>query len=94
MKDLRNFYTKNKRYSVNVIPLVFIYVFYFAFNNMISVCEEGHAFYGNECPKCGKPKIDTFQRIVGYLVPSSNYSKERLKEFKGRYWYDLNDGLI
>ena len=69
-------------------------VIYFAFNNKISVCEDGHAFYGKECPKCGKPMVDTFQRIVGYLVPSSNYSKERYKEFQGRYWYDLNDSLI
>lgn len=68
-------------------------VIYFAFNNKISVCKNGHGFYGNECPKCGSPKVDTFQRIVGYLVPSSNYSKERYKEFEGRYWYDLHDSI-
>lgn len=68
-------------------------VIYFAFNNKISVCESTHGFYGEVCPVCGKPKVDTFQRIVGYLVPSANYSKDRLKEFQGRYWYDLNDSL-
>ena len=69
-------------------------VIYFAFNGMISVCENTHGFFGDVCPKCGKHKVDTFQRIVGYLVPSSNYSKERYKEFKGRYWYDLNDSVV
>ena len=70
-------------------------VIYFAFNSKISVCEDGHGFTGGKiCPKCGKPEVDTFQRIVGYLVPSENYSKTRYKEFSGRYWYDLNDSAI
>lgn len=66
-------------------------VIYFAFNNKISTCENKHGFYGEICPKCGKPKIDTFQRIVGYLVPSSNYSKERCREFLLRKWNKIND---
>ena len=66
-------------------------VIYFAYNAKISVCEEGHGFFGNVCPKCGKEMVDTFQRIVGYLVPSSSYGKERRAEFLSRKWYDLND---
>jgi ribonucleoside-triphosphate reductase len=66
-------------------------VLYFAYNLRISVCENEHAFIGEICPKCGGKKVDTYQRVVGYLVPSSNYSKERKEEFAKRYWYDLNE---
>lgn len=40
-------------------------VTYFAFNLRISACERNHGFYGEVCPICGKPKITTYQRIVG-----------------------------
>lgn len=64
-------------------------VFYFAFNTKIGTCEEGHGFVGTDiCPVCGKPKVDTWQRIVGFLTPSRAYSKERFKEFSAREWYD------
>jgi anaerobic ribonucleoside-triphosphate reductase len=62
------------------------------------VCENNHGFIAvgpdAVCPKCGKPAVDTYQRIVGYLVPSANYSKDRYKEFINRYWYDMDDGLV
>lgn len=66
-------------------------VIYFAFNNKISVCKNGHGFHGDVCPHCGEPMVDIYQRIVGYLVPRSNYSKERLRETLDRYFYDLNE---
>jgi len=66
-------------------------VIYFAYNVRISVCENEHGFFGEICPMCGKPKIDTYQRIVGYLVPTSSYSKERKQEFDQREWYDLTE---
>lgn len=66
-------------------------VIYFAFNNKISTCMNKHGYYGDICPHCNEPTVDTYQRIVGYLVPSSSYSRERKKEFSQRYWYDLND---
>lgn len=70
-------------------------VIYFAFNSKISVCKNSHGFVGSKvCPKCGNPEIDTYQRIVGYLVPSSNYSAARHKEFGKRYWFNLNDSII
>ncbi len=65
-------------------------VIYFAYNIKISVCEEGHGFYGEYCPTCGKEKIDTFSRIVGYLVPTRAYSKERKQEFENRRWFLLD----
>lgn len=66
-------------------------VIYMAYNPKISVCENGHGFFGDTCPTCAKHKVDEFTRIVGYLVPISSYSKERKQEFSKRYWYDLND---
>ena len=51
----------------------------------------GMVFLGMYVPKCGSPMVDTFQRIVGYLVPSSSYGKERRAEFLSRKWYNLND---
>ncbi|MDD2496032.1 MAG: anaerobic ribonucleoside-triphosphate reductase [Tissierellia bacterium] len=65
-------------------------VIYFAYNIKISVCEEGHGLYGEYCPTCGKEKIDTFSRIVGYLVPTRAYSKERKQEFENRRWFLLD----
>ena len=40
-------------------------VIYFAFCTRISACESNHGFYGDICPICGKPKVTTYQRIVG-----------------------------
>lgn len=38
---------------------------YFAFNVRISACKYNHGFYGETCPECGEPKVDSYQRIVG-----------------------------
>ena len=41
-------------------------VIYFAFTTKINVCEDRHAFVGTvTCPTCGKPKVDTYARVVG-----------------------------
>ena len=65
-------------------------VVYFAFCTRISACENNHGFYGNKCPICGKEKVTTYQRIVGFLTPEKTYSKERKAEFSMRDWMDLN----
>ena len=59
---------------------------YFAFCTRISACEHNHGFYGEVCPICGKPKVTTYQRIVGFLTPVRTYSKERKEEFYKRDW--------
>lgn len=64
-------------------------VIYFAYNKKISVCEDEHAFFGETCPKCGKPKTDTYCRVVGFLTPVSSWSKERKKEFDHRKWFKV-----
>jgi ribonucleoside-triphosphate reductase (formate) len=75
--DMLNYLAKNK-------------VIYFAFNSKINECEHHHGFVGTDiCPECGSPVIDTYQRIVGYLVPSRNYSSARKKEFSKRQWYEI-----
>lgn len=65
-------------------------VTYFAFCTKISACENNHGFYGETCPICGKPKYTTYQRIVGFLTPTTTYSEERKKEFLMRDWLDLD----
>ena len=64
-------------------------VTYFAFNLKISACENNHGFFGETCPVCGKPKVTTYQRIVGFLTPERTYSKERKAEFAMRDWFSL-----
>ena len=67
---------------------------YFAFNLRISACKHNHGFYGKTCPICGEPVETTYQRIVGFLVPTKTYSKERKAEFSMRTWFDvLGDDL-
>lgn len=65
-------------------------VIYFAFTTKISVCEDKHAFIGaNTCPVCGKPKADTYARVVGFYTPISSYQKIRKREFDRRKWYNV-----
>lgn len=66
-------------------------VLYFAYNKRISICANGHCFFGETCPKCGSKKVDTIQRIVGFLTKSSTYSQHRKKEFKQRTWFDFDE---
>jgi ribonucleoside-triphosphate reductase len=69
-------------------------VIYFAFNTRINECKNHHGFVGtNRCPVCGEPVFDTYQRIVGYLVPTRSYSKERFAEFNTRQWYNYAQEL-
>lgn len=64
-------------------------VIYFAFNTRINECENHHGFVGTDiCPTCGEGVYDSYQRIVGYLVPTRAYSKDRFREFTTRQWYD------
>lgn len=69
-------------------------VIYFAFNTRINECKNHHGFVGTDrCPHCGEPVFDTYQRIVGYLVPTRSYSKDRFREFTTRQWYEYAEML-
>lgn len=61
-------------------------VTYFAFNTKINACKHNHGFYGSVCPECGEAPATEYSRIVGFLVPTKTYSKERKEEFKLREW--------
>ena len=70
-------------------------VIYFAFNTRINECKNHHGFVGTDkCPVCGEPVYDTYQRIVGYLVPSRAYSKDRFREFNTRRWYSYAEACM
>ena len=69
-------------------------VIYFAFNTRINECANHHGFVGTDiCPVCGEGVHDTYQRIVGYLVPTRNFSEDRFKEFTTRKWYEYAELL-
>lgn len=69
-------------------------VIYFAFNTRINECKNHHGFVGADiCPTCGEPVYDTYVRIVGYLVPTRSFSKDRFKEFTTRQWYELAEAM-
>ena len=64
-------------------------VSYFTFNIPISECLScGHVVNSPiyECPKCGSTKIDHWQRIIGYLRPTSAYSDPRKIEESKRIY--------
>lgn len=67
---------------------------YFAFCYRISVCKNNHSFFGDTCPYCGEPKYTTVQRIVGFLVPEKNYSKERKAEYRLRTFFDPGSAIL
>ena len=66
-------------------------VTYFAFNTKISTCDDNHAFYGDVCPRCGKPKSAEFSRIVGFFTKVQTWSQERKDEFKLRKWDNVKE---
>lgn len=68
-------------------------VIYFAYNTKISVCEDEHGFFGDTCPQCGKPVSDTYTRVVGFLTPTSSYSKQRKREFNERKWFTIGEDI-
>lgn len=66
-------------------------VTYFAFNGKMCSCEDGHLFYGNICPKCGKEKVAEYTRTVGFYTKTDSWSKERKEEYELREWMKLNE---
>ena len=69
-------------------------VIYFAFNIRINVDQENHSFTSKRCPICGEEPVDTYQRIVGYLVKTSSWSEGRRRELAERDWMNINDEVI
>lgn len=69
-------------------------VIYFAFNLKINTDAEMHSFTTNVCPICGSKPTDTYQRCVGYLVPTRSWSDGRKRELTERDWMNLNDVIL
>ena len=70
-------------------------VIYFAFNTRINECKNHHGFVGTStiAQYAVNLSSDTYQRIVGYLVPSRAYSKDRFREFNTRQWYSYAEAM-
>jgi len=79
---------------VNLNEIALSDVIYFAYNTRINECKNHHAFLGDHCDVCGEPVFDTYQRIVGYLVPTRSYSMDRKKEFNSRLWFEYAQTLM
>lgn len=69
-------------------------VIYFAFNLKINVDTENHTFTTKTCPICGSEPAETYQRCVGYLVPTHSWSEGRKRELEERDWMNLNDAVV
>ena len=60
---------------------------YWTVNIPMSECLDcGHVVNSpvSVCPKCGSKNIDYWVRIIGFLRPIRNYSKERQEEARRR----------
>lgn len=66
-------------------------VIYFAFNLKINTDANMHSFTTKTCPFCGSEPTETYQRIVGYLVPTHSWSEGRQRELIERDWMNLNE---
>ena len=66
-------------------------VIYFAFNLKINTDANMHSFTTKTCPYCGSAPTETYQRIVGYLVPTHSWSEGRQRELAERDWMNLNE---
>lgn len=64
-------------------------IIYFSFVLKINVCNKDHSFHGNICPICGNKVVDSYIKIVGYLVKTSSYKAERATEMKERVFYKV-----
>lgn len=65
-------------------------VVYFAINYVLSECEDGHMTVtnGEICTICGKPIINKYTRVVGFLTNVKNWHKvRREKDFPNRQFY-------
>jgi anaerobic ribonucleoside-triphosphate reductase len=72
---------------------------YFALNAIYSECNDGHNSFGKlkVCPRCGKPIVQYYTRVVGFFVPilnvngSEGVNKVRREfDFPNRKFVDLN----
>lgn len=73
---------------------------YFTFNIPNSECDDCHFITKHpieECPKCGSKGITQYSRVIGYLVPTKTWGKDRQIEGRRRTYSngkkELKDSL-
>ena len=66
---------------------------YFAVNYFFNICKNDHYTVNTKevCEICNESIIDKMTRIVGFYVPISSWSKERVTEFHDRKKYDISN---
>jgi len=65
---------------------------YFCFNVKVTVCNDCdyiNKHTKSNCTKCGSDNVDYATRIIGYLKKVTDYSKDRQKEEKQRYYAEV-----
>lgn len=65
---------------------------YFCFNVKVTVCNDCdyiNKHTKSNCTKCGSENVDYATRIIGYLKKVTDYSKDRQKEEKQRYYAEV-----
>ena len=63
---------------------------YFGINYPTNFCHTCHqSFVGKveTCPHCGSNDFETWCRVVGFMIPTSNYNKKRREEYEHRVFY-------
>lgn len=63
---------------------------YFGINYPTNFCHTCHqSFVGKveTCPHCGSNDFETWCRVVGFMIPTNNYSKKRREEYENRVFY-------
>lgn len=66
-------------------------VVYFAVNYNLQACEDKHLQVGKteNCQVCGKPIVNNYTRIVGFLVNTKNWHPVRRElDYPNRKWYN------
>ena len=67
---------------------------YFGINYAYSECEDRHYTIGKNkvCPICGKPIVETWCRVVGFITPKSAFNPVRRDyEFERRVFYSSDE---
>lgn len=61
---------------------------YYSIISIMDICKNDHTFFGDTCPICEGKSVDKGVKIVGYLVKSTSFKKERKRELSERKFYN------
>ena len=69
-------------------------VIYHAINYVLQLCEDGHMSVGKGgvCATCGKPIVDEYTRVVGFLTNVKHWNKTRREaDYPNRKFYNAEE---